>query len=120
MIGTRRMQSIKRIAIWAVISTTALAAFIWWNDTAREKEQESAARAQARKERAEHLLNTSKAETRVFDMPQGQLLVIDMPLPAAWAPDDFPMVETKRCMVWRDLETRTSAISCEADGDLRQ
>ena len=114
------MNSLKRIAIWAVIGTVVLLAFLWWNDTSRKKEQESAARAQARKERAAHLLNSAKAETRVFDMQQGQLLVIDMPLPAAWAPADFPMVETKRCMVWRDLETRTSAISCEADGELRQ
>ena len=72
------MESLKRIAIWAVIGTAALVAFIWWNDTSRKKEQESAARAQARKERAAHLLNSTKAETRVFDMQQGQLLVIDI------------------------------------------
>ena len=114
------MQSIKRIAIWAVIGTAALVELVWWNHTSKKSEQESAARAQARKERATRLLNTAKAETRVFDTQQGQLLVIDVPLPAAWAPEDFPMVETKRCMVWRDLETRTSAISCEADSDLRQ
>lgn len=113
------MDSLKRIAIWAVIGTAALVAFIWWNDTSKKNEQESAARAQARKERTTRLLKTTKAETRVFDMPQGQLLVIDMPLPAAWAPEDFPMVETKRCMVWRDMETRSSAISCENDSDLR-
>jgi hypothetical protein len=114
------MNSLKRIAIWAVIGTAALVAFIWWNDTSRKNEQESAARAQARKERAAHLLNSTKAETRVFDMQQGKLLVVDVPVPAVWSSNEFPMMETKRCMVWRDLETRTSAISCEADGDLRQ
>lgn len=113
------MDSLKRIAIWAVIGTLALTAFVLWANTAKKNEQEAAARAQARKERATRLLHTSKAETRVFDMPQGQLLVIDMPLPAAWAPEDFPIVETKRCMVWRDMETRTSAISCENDSELR-
>lgn len=72
---------LKRIAIWAVIGTGTLVAFIWWNGHVEvKKEQESAARAQARKERAAHLLNSTKAETRVFDMQQGQLLVIDMPL----------------------------------------
>ncbi|PIW37525.1 MAG: hypothetical protein COZ79_02070 [Hydrogenophilales bacterium CG_4_8_14_3_um_filter_62_83] len=120
MIGTRRMESFKRITIWVVVGTLALVAFVWWNHTLKKNEQEAAARAQARKERATRLLNTAKAETRVFDTQQGQLLVIDMPLPAAWAPENFPMVETKRCMVWRDLETRTSAISCEADSDLHQ
>ncbi len=113
------MVSLKRIAIWAVIGALALTAFAWWNDTSKKNEQEAAARAQLRKERATRLLNTIKADTRVFDMAQGQLLVIDMPLPAAWAPEDFPIVETKRCMVWRDMETRTSAISCENDSDLR-
>ena len=74
------MDSLKRIAIWAVIGTLARTAFVWWANTAKKNEQEAAARAQARKERATRLLHTSKAETRVFDMPQGQLLVIDMPL----------------------------------------
>lgn len=113
------MDSLKRIAIWAVIGTLALAAFVWWTNTSKKNEQEAAARAQARKERATRLLNTAKAETRVFDTQHGQLLVIDVPLPATWAPEDFPMVETKRCMVWRDMETRTSAISCDNDSDLR-
>lgn len=113
------MDSLKRISTWAIIGMLALAAFVWWQNTSKKNEQEAAVRAQARKERATRLLNTAKAETRVFDTQQGQLLVIDVPLPSAWAPEAFPMVETKRCMVWRDMETRTSAISCENDSDLR-
>ncbi|MDP2784902.1 MAG: hypothetical protein Q8O38_09980 [Sulfurimicrobium sp.] len=114
------MESFKKIAMWVVIGSLALAVFIWWSDTAKKNEREAAARAQTRKERAARLLNSAKAETRVFETQHGQLLVIDVPLPAAWAPEDFPMVESKRCMVWRDTETRTSAISCENDVDLRR
>ena len=113
------MESFKRIGMWVVLGMLALAAFVWWQNTSNKNEEEAVARAQARKERATRLLDTAKVETRVFDTQQGQLLVIDAPLPAAWAPEDFPMVETKRCMVWRDMETRTSAISCENDSDLR-
>lgn len=116
--GGQAVASLKRVITWTVIGSLALAVFVWWANTSKKNEQEVAARAQARKDRATHLLNTAKAETRVFDTQQGQLLVINVPLPAAWAPEDFPMVETKRCMVWRDTETRTSAISCESEGPL--
>lgn len=109
------ISSLKRVTTWVIIGVLALAAFVWWQHTTKQNEQEAVARSQARKERATRLLNTAKAETRIFDTQQGQLLVIDVPLPSAWAPEAFPMVETKRCMVWRDLETRTSAISCEND-----
>jgi hypothetical protein len=113
------MKSLKRIGIWAAIGALALTVIFWWAHTSKKNEQEASARTQERKELVTRLLNTAKAETRIFDTQQGQLLVIDVPLPASWASEDFPMVETKRCMVWRDLETRTSAISCENDGDLR-
>jgi hypothetical protein len=50
---------------------------------------------------------------RTYRYADGELRVLQVPVA-----DGFGFVERQTCLVWRDLELRTSSISCSAPGDV--
>lgn len=51
---------------------------------------------------------------RTLQVGSNQVQVIDVP---SMVSPRMPLVETRRCYVWRDLEFKTAAIACPEDGD---
>lgn len=98
-------QSARRIGIaLAIVLAVGTAAGAWalihQRDRAAQEKRAAAARHAS-----------AKPAVRQFDLPQGQILVVDVPA-TDLATGAF--MERRRCFVWRDAAGPSSAISCEA------
>lgn len=55
------------------------------------------------------------AKVTTHELPQGQLLVVDVKAPMPGIPE---LAEDRRCFVWREPQQMSSSISCDPRGEL--
>jgi hypothetical protein len=67
------------------------------------------AKKQAMKEQAK-LVVSKTPQPRTYNFDGHQLVVVDIP-----SADEAGYVEVQKCYVWRDVEFKTSSISCPAE-----
>jgi len=96
-----RLRRYLRVLFWASVILVGFAWIVHDNEKSRQKK---AAHDRSR-------LSTQTAPViREHNFAQGQILVIDVPTPDQYGSG---LIETKRCFVWRDTLSTTSAISCD-------
>ena len=86
--------------------------FAWWAYEHSQKQR----RMDLKLERSVKLFK-AEAYVRPYDLPQGQILVIDVPAADLNVPS---IVERRRCFVWRDGENNTSSMSCDPAGAIAE
>lgn len=93
-------------AAWVALIVGSLA---WW---AHSRSVENTRRTERH---VDFKAASAAPRVREFQLPQGQMLVVDVPAAHVSFPD---LMETRRCFVWRDANGASSAISCEATPDI--
>lgn len=71
-----------------------------------------AEKVKARAKAAEAVLSVTP-QPRTYRLDAGELKVLDVP-----AADSSGFLETHKCFVWRDIEFKTSSISCSHQPDM--